>query len=88
MKKRSGVDASAFRSALSSQLNKMGCTLPQGCPEVYADADADVESVQDLMQKAVNLAMAAFGREKPELLIVVLPDGGGEVLDHTLILGG
>lgn len=72
---RAGVER--LMTSLKAQMSKLGCALPSSAPVLYGELDSKDE-VQGFMEETVEEAKRACRGVAPELLLVVLPDRGGD----------
>lgn len=72
---REGVER--LMTSLKAQMSKLGCALPASAPVLYGELDSKDE-LQGFMEETVEEAKMACRGVAPELLLVVLPDTGGD----------
>lgn len=60
-----------FVNALMSMLTQMGLSVPSELPPLV---HGDVRNIENALEQAVNNSKKAFNQEKPDLILVVLPN--------------
>ena len=63
----------------------MGCPLPPNFSRIFAHEAVQPSDIEGLMQKALDGAKKGRVGKKPELLVVVLPEGSGETWKERLV---